>query len=505
MKLGDLLSVLPEYQAQKKRGTLLTDEQTDLEISGLQQDGRKVQPGMLFIAISGTQADGHQFIPQAIQSGAVALVVEKKEAVPDHFLGPVIVVGHSRESLDRLAGRFFQDPSKEMFCLGVTGTNGKTSTTYLFEAIMKKARIRTGVLGTINHHLEDRVWETAVTTPDPIALQDRLKEMKDMGAKAIAMEVSSHALSQYRADGVHFNTVVFTNLTRDHLDYHANMEEYFQSKQRLFTDLMWMTEKKPHFAIVNTDDPWGARLRVASSSALWTYGQGRHADFRFELVKMDFSRTDFKLTTPFGEYTSSLPMCGIHNLYNMVGALAAAVSCGVPPGYCLEALEQFAGVPGRLQFVPNSQSLNVFVDYAHTPDALENVLKALTQVRRDLKAHAQIWTVFGCGGDRDKGKRPLMAETAVKYSDFVMVTSDNPRTEDPRGIITDILSGVSVDDRKRKVMSEVDRKRALTHVFDNAKPHDVILIAGKGHEDYQILGAEKIHFSDFEIAKELLQ
>jgi UDP-N-acetylmuramoyl-L-alanyl-D-glutamate--2,6-diaminopimelate ligase len=374
----------------------------------------------------------------------------------------------------------------------------------MLEAVLTKLRFPCGVLGTINHHLGDQVWPTEMTTPDPISLQKRLREMKDAGAKAVAMEVSSHALAQHRADGVQFNTAIFTNLTRDHLDYHKSMNDYFLAKQKLFTDLMWKSQKNPHFAVVNIDDDWGAKMRVASSASLWSYGQRKNADFRYEITKVDFSRTDFELKTPVGEYKAHIPMCGAHNVANAVAVIAAAATAGIPPKASIDALARFEGVPGRLQFVPNSKSLNVFVDYAHTPDAVESVLQALNQVRQQTNSHCQIWTVFGCGGDRDKGKRPLMAQKAIQGSDHVMVTSDNPRTEDPYSIISDIMDGFSEQQRKDRVMMEVDRKKAIEKVFKFAKPHDVILIAGKGHEDYQIIGTEKIRFSDYEIAKELL-
>jgi UDP-N-acetylmuramoyl-L-alanyl-D-glutamate--2,6-diaminopimelate ligase len=500
LKLRDLLSVLPEYQAMSRAGG--GDSVADASL--VTQDARRMQIGGVFVAIPGHHVDGHRFIPQAVQAGAAALVVEKSDLIPENFSGVVVTVKNAREALDLLASQFYAHPSKEMFCIGVTGTNGKTSTTYMFEAVMTHLGFPCGVLGTINHHLGDQVWPSEVTTPDPVALQSRLREMRDAGARAVAMEVSSHALSQHRADGVHFNTVLFTNLTRDHLDYHKDMKEYFLAKQRLFTDLLWKTSKHPSFAIVNTDDPWGARLRVAAKAALWTYGQKKTCDFHFEILKMDFMRTDFQMTTPFGTFKSFVPLCGLHNMYNVTGVVAATASIAIPPNYALDALTKFTGVPGRLQAVPNARALNVFVDYAHSPDALENVLKALRRVREDVGSHSHIWTIFGCGGDRDKGKRPLMAETAATLSDYVMVTSDNPRTEEPMAIIADILAGFSVEDRRHKVSVESDRKKAIAQVFKRAKPHDVILIAGKGHEDYQMIGTEKIHFNDFEVAEELL-
>ncbi len=495
MKLPELLKILPEYQSSAP----------DVEVLSLTHDARHVHLGSVFIAIPGSKADGHQYLPQACEAGAVAVIVEREQEVPKSFTGYVQVVKSAREAVDRLAAQFYHHPSNEMFVFGVTGTNGKTSVTYMLEYVLSKLRLPCGVLGTINHHLQDKIWPTEMTTPDPISLQKRLREMKEAGAKAIAMEVSSHALDQKRANGVDFNTVIFTNLTRDHLDYHETMESYFQSKQKLFTDLLWKTEKRPHFAVINIDDSWGARMRVAATAGLWTYGQKKSADFSYQINKVDFSQTDFELRTPTGVHTAHIPMCGAHNVANAVAVVAAVASLGIPPGTSLEVLSNFTGVPGRLQFVPNSKSLNVFVDYAHTPDALESVLRALRKVRDDLKSHSQIWTIFGCGGDRDKGKRPLMATIAAQGSDRVMVTSDNPRTEDPEAILADILKGVPENLQKEKVLVDVDRRNAIETVLKLAKPHDVVLIAGKGHEDYQIIGKEKKYFSDFETAKEILQ
>ncbi len=494
MKLTELLKILPEYNSTAP----------EVEVLSVTHDARHVHLGSVFVAVPGTVRNGHDFLPQACEAGAVAVIVQELAKVPKDYTGYVQVVESSREALDCLALNLYDNPSKDLFCFGVTGTNGKTSFTYMLEAVFTKARIPCGVMGTIDHHVAAKVWPSEMTTPDSVALQKRLREMKDQGARAVAMEISSHALDQHRADGVQFNTVVFTNLTRDHLDYHQSMEKYFQAKQRLFTDLLWKSRKTPTFAIVNIDDPWGARLRVAGSSAIWSYGEKASADFKYKITAVDFARTDFELRTPVGTHKSFLPMCGNHNVANAVAAVAAAASVGVKPSLSLQALSRFDGVPGRLQAVPNFKSLNVFIDYAHSPDALENVLKSLNDIRKQNKSHCQIWTVFGCGGDRDKGKRPLMAQKAMAASDHVMVTSDNPRTEDPFAIIHDIMDGFSIEERKYKVHMEVDRRKAIQKVIAQAKPRDVVLIAGKGHEEYQIIGSERFPFSDYDAAKEFL-
>lgn len=495
MQLNQLFSIIP--------GISETSLPQEAELTGLFNDARLVVPGSVFVAIRGSKLDGHTFIPDAISKGAAALVVEDRSVVPASYSGFVLQVPNSREVLDLLASRYYLDPGQELFCVGVTGTNGKTSVTYMTEAILNEGRIPTGVIGTVNHHLGDKVWPSEMTTPDPIFLQKRLREFRSEGAMAVAMEVSSHALDQKRVDSVPFNTVIFTNLTRDHLDYHVTMENYLEAKQKLFTDLLWKTEKRPCFAIINTADKFGRRLRVADPAVLWTYG-APDSDIRYEILRMDFTLTHFKVQTPVGDGEVHLPMSGTHNVMNALAALGAGLSAGLPLSVCISALDKFTGVPGRLQSVPNAQDLSVFVDYAHSPDALENVLTAIRSVRENLKSSARIWTIFGCGGDRDKGKRPLMAQMALKYSDNVVITSDNPRTEDPNDIIKDILAGVAGAD-KAKTTVVVDRKEAIHQTIKKAQKGDVILIAGKGHEDYQIIGKDKFPFSDVKVAEEALQ
>jgi UDP-N-acetylmuramoyl-L-alanyl-D-glutamate--2,6-diaminopimelate ligase len=497
MTLQNLISVLPNASQQKVPGVI-----SSMEVSGVFVDSRKIVDRGVFVAIKGGSADSHNFLKEVITKNPAALVVQDITKVPTEFKGIVLPVENSREALDMLASRFYEDPSRRLFMFGVTGTNGKTSCTYIFEHIFNNIGFPTGVIGTINHHLKEKVWATETTTPGPLELQQRLADMRDFGAKAVAMEVSSHALDQYRADSVHFNVVMFTNLTRDHLDYHDSMEKYFAAKQRLFTDLLWSSGKVPQFAVINTDDPFGRKLRIAGFSGLWTYGKRKDSDFRFEIIDEDFSYTEFKLTCPFGEFATRLPICGEHSVYNVVGVVASTAALGVPIPVSLHALINFPGVPGRLQIVPNGKNINVLVDYAHSPDALDNVLQALNRIRITRKTQNRIITVFGCGGDRDKGKRPQMAKIAEKYSDLIIVTSDNPRTENPMTIIDEIIHGFSA---KAKPFIQEDRKKAIQLAIHSAHAGDVVLIAGKGHEDYQIVGTEKTHFSDFEVAKEFLE
>lgn len=503
MNLSQFLSLVKNSKKAPSSSSLSAFAAT--EVLGLTSSTKDVGPGWVFIAIRGTKQDGHDFISDALGKGACALIVENEDKVPEGNSGPVVVVENAREVLDLLAAEFYQNPSRDLFVFGVTGTNGKTSITYLLEWIMNSVRVPTGVLGTINHHLLENVWPTSMTTPGPVDLQSRLREMCDQGAKAIAMEVSSHALDQHRADGVEFNTVIFTNLTRDHLDYHQSMETYFQAKQRLFTDLLWKSPKFPTTAVINVDDSWGARMRVASDSVVFTYGK-TDADFQYTILQQDYSGTQFELIVDDQTYVCRLPMCGLHNVANAVAVIAAAFSAGISVQKSIDLLQSFPGVPGRMQTVKNAKGLNVYIDYAHSPDALENVLSSLAQIREKSASlsQSQIWVVFGCGGDRDTGKRPLMAKVACHWADRVMITSDNPRSEDPQQIIQNILAGVAPE-LMGKVLTEADRAMSFRKVFEKAQPQDVILIAGKGHEDYQIIGDQKLHFSDLQTAEELLR
>lgn len=484
MKLSELLLCLPEYRDGQANTT---------EVLGLSADTREIQPGFVFVAVRGTTRDGHEMIEQARQKGAVFVVGDRAEAKLD------LQVENSRVALEKMASLFYGEPSRNLMCFGVTGTNGKTSITYLLEHVLESVGAPTGVLGTIDHHLRDQKWATDMTTPGPVRLQQRLQEMKQAGARAVAMEVSSHALDQHRADGIHFDVSIFTNLTRDHLDYHGDMEKYFHSKERLFRELMATSEKFYKTAVINTDDKWGRLLRLPMSCELISYGQS-NADFCFKIQRTDFSGTHFELKTAFQKEMAFIPLCGVHNVYNAVAAIAALLARGISIEKSLQALRTFRGVPGRLQRVPNKKGLEIFVDYAHTPDALENTLQTLKKIRDENQAKNRIITIFGCGGDRDKGKRPLMAQAAEKHSDLVVVTSDNPRTEDPASILHEISDGFSAGTR---FFLEVDRRKAFEKVRDLAQAGDVVLIAGKGHEDYQIIGTEKHSFHDATVAEEV--
>ena len=491
----------------------------DREVTAITFDSRQVNDSTVFVAIRGAKADGHSFLAEVLKKNPAAVVIEISEGPQDsvstqtltHALASVpsavtvVKVPDTRVELERLARVFYGDPAEKLFSVVVTGTNGKTSTTYMVEAVLNHLKKPTGVIGTVNHHLGDHVWQTELTTPDALTLQRRLADFVELGAKAVAFEASSHALSQNRVGSIAFDAMIFNNLTRDHLDYHKTMEEYLLAKEKLFLELpaKIKTQKKNQpVAIINYSDEYGPRIRVAENVKLLSYGEVQ-SDFQFKILKCDFAGTEFELKTEKETKKLHIPLVGKHNVYNAVAAIAVGVSMGATLEVSHAGLNKFTGVPGRLQRVPHSKGLNVFVDYAHTDDALKTVLSALHEVRKTAGLTSKIIAVFGCGGDRDKGKRPLMAKAAIAGADQVVITSDNPRTESPGSIIDDILSGVMQTEMSHIVV-EIDRKIAIRKAIEMAQPGDVVLIAGKGHEDYQIIGAQKFPFSDFAVAEEVL-
>lgn len=493
MKLAQMLSIFPQ---------LRWGDAASQEVTEITQDSRKVKAGTVFVAIRGSQGDGHRFLTAAADAGAIALVVEDDTGIPATYRGAVVKVASTRRALDVLAQRFYGHPAKDLFCIGVTGTNGKTTITYMVEAILTSFGWPTGVLGTIDHHMGVHKWASQLTTPDPLTLQRRLKEFVSLGARAVAFEVSSHALDQARADSVPFAVGIFTNLTRDHLDYHQTMESYFAAKERLFAELLGRNGQTA-VAILNGDDPWIRRVRVHEGVTVWWYGT-RDADFTLRVLKQDLSGSLFHLSTPRGNAEVRLPCPGLHNVYNAAAAIAAGLAAGVSLNTACEALASFYGAPGRLEQVPNTRGLHIFVDYAHTDDALRTVLRAISEVRAASGGAGRILTVFGCGGDRDRGKRPLMAQAACEFSDRVIITSDNPRTEDPQAIVNEIATGIPPD-WAGSVRIELDRRQALALALQTATEGDVILVAGKGHEDYQIVGDQRLPFSDQKVMGELLK
>ena len=462
-------------------------------VLGLALDASRVQSGYVFFAIKGHSHDGHERIPSAIEKGAIAIVCSQVDKIPQDYSGLVLQVQDVRGISSLLAARFFQFPSQKMKMIGVTGTNGKTSVAYLTEYFMNCAGFPTAVMGTIDQHLGSRKWETSLTTPDPISLQSRLLDFQKAGALATVMEVSSHALDQKRVEGVDYDVAIFTNLSRDHLDYHKTMHDYHLAKQRLFTDLMWKSQKNQTRAIVNSDDVYGRKLKISERTGIWTYGQ-KDCNFKFDITGFDWEGTQFDLRSPYGHHEIKIPLLGRHNVYNSVAAIAVACTLGADIEQLITKAVEFKGIPGRLQKVP-IPTRQVYVDYAHTPDALDQVLSLIVKTKNQIQKSSKIWCVFGCGGDRDPGKRPMMAKVAEKHCDQVIVTSDNPRTEKAEAILNDIEKGFT----KSQYKKIEDRREAIYYALENSKENDVILIAGKGHENYQIIGDQKYEFSDYDV------
>jgi UDP-N-acetylmuramoyl-L-alanyl-D-glutamate--2,6-diaminopimelate ligase len=460
----------------------------DLDITGLAYDTHGVTPGTLFFCVPGFTRDGHDFAPQAIEMGAVALVVER----PLGTAVPEIRVESVRRSMAPAAARFYGEPTATLLTVGVTGTNGKTTTAFLVRAMLEAAGIRTGLLGTVKSVIGEEEREVVRTTPEAIDLQRTFREMLECGDQACSMEVSSHALELHRADAIHFAAAVFTNLTQDHLDFHPTMEDYFQAKRRLFTDA------DTGHAIVNVDDPYGNRLARELTGPV-TFGlDSDAATYRAIAVETDLAGARFTVRTPDGDVELTSPLRGRFNVYNVLGALAAARVLHVPVEAAAQAIRRAGQVPGRFQTVDEGQPFAVIVDYAHTPDSLQNVL-ATARTLTDRRLHV----VFGAGGDRDRAKRPLMGEIASRLADRIIVTSDNPRSEDPEAIIDEILAGAA---GAGCVEHNVDRHAAIAEAVAGAEPGDVVVIAGKGHEQGQEFeGGRKLPFDDVTVAREILR
>jgi len=478
-----------------------------VEISGLTCDSRKVLPGTLFFALRGATADGHNFIPASVLSGAAAIVLEDPTCAPQGI--PWVRVSDGRTAMAQMAAEFNGDPTRGLPLIGITGTNGKTTTTYLIEGILAAAALPAAVLGTISYRFGATQIEASHTTPESTELQTALRQLADAGARAFVMEVSSHALEQKRVDGCHFDVGVFSNLTRDHLDYHKTMESYLESKLRLFSELLRTTPDKPRRrAAINMDDPYGAVIAGRTACPVITYGVEYKGDVQAIDVASSVNGLSGTLVTPKGTVPFSSRLLGRFNLSNILAAASAGIALDLPLEAVRAGIEGHATVPGRMERVDNSRGITLLVDYAHTGDALENVLSTLKEL-----ATRRIITVFGCGGDRDPGKRPIMGSTAARMSDLAIVTSDNPRTEDPHVILTQVRDGITpLGIREFRpdqladgfsgpgfVMLE-DRREAIRLAVRLALPGDIVLLAGKGHEDYQIIGRTKHHFDDREEA-----
>jgi UDP-N-acetylmuramoyl-L-alanyl-D-glutamate--2,6-diaminopimelate ligase len=468
----------------------------DTRISAIAYDSRRVVPGSIFVALKGLKADGSAFVDQAIGRGAIAIVSESPK--PDGITVPWIVVGDARLSLALLADRFFDHPSRRMHVIGVTGTNGKTTTSYLLCSILDAAGLRAGMLGTVAYRIAGEDREASRTTPEAPDVQQLLNEMLQHGSKSAVMEVSSHALSLKRVDGMRFAAGVFTNLTRDHLDFHEDMEAYFAAKRRLFEML---PQGAP--AVINLDDPRGASL-VSISSRPITYAISAKADVTPRSIEMNLGGLRMDVATPGGVIPITARLVGRPNVYNILAAAATASGLGVSNDAIAQGVANLPGVPGRFEVVSQeTDDVTVVVDYAHTDDALRNLL----ETARPL-ATQRIVTVFGCGGDRDRSKRPLMGMVAARLSDVVVITSDNPRSEDPKRIIDEIERGIpagtQASTREPQVESVVDRAAAIERAVSIATAGDVVLIAGKGHEKYQQIGDRVLPFDDGEVARAAL-
>ncbi len=492
----NLRELIADAEIAETRGDL------GVEISSLAYDSRKAHPGTLFFCVPGERSDGHDFARRAIEAGAAALVLERPLA-----LGvPEVLVGDARAAMAPLAARFWGEPTAELRVAGITGTNGKTTTAFLLREILEGAAIQCGLLGTVKQVVGAVEEEVERTTPEAIDLQATFRRMLDGGDRACAMEVSSHALALHRVDALRFELALFTNLTQDHLDFHRDMEGYYASKRRLFAEL------GPLNALINVDDPFGQRLAGELDCITFSSG-GAEADFRAREVSFDASGARFRVAispsgreveyaasfrAPEAEFFVSTSLPGQFNVANALGALAAAVVMGVEPERAAEGLAAAGRVPGRLEPIEAGQEFAVLIDYAHTPDSLENVLRAARRL-----SDGRVISVFGAGGDRDRDKRPKMGRAGAQGSDLAIITSDNPRSEDPGAIIAEVLADL---DAVNGVEVEPDRRAAIALAFERARPGDTVVIAGKGHEQGQEFEhGRTIPFDDREVAREELE
>jgi UDP-N-acetylmuramoyl-L-alanyl-D-glutamate--2,6-diaminopimelate ligase len=487
MKLAQLLN--PE----NVRGPI-----PDREAAGLQYDSRKIRPGEVFFAFPGEHVDGHKFVDQVLAAGAAAVVSER--AAPAGRESVWARVGHGREALAVAALRFYDRPDRRLKLTGVTGTNGKTTTVYLVDAILEAAGAVSARFGTIEHKIGAKRYPAVNTTPESLDLVRFLVELGEQGGTHATLEVSSHALELRRVFGMDFHTAVFTNLTRDHLDFHGDMQNYARAKQRLFEGA---GGARPRFGVINADDPAGVDFAALEGFERLLYGLNPSATVRADNVQMDFSGIRFRLKTPQGNVAIASPLKGEFNVHNLLAAAAAGLSLGIDLEGIRRGIAACPPVPGRFEPVEEGQRFLVIVDYAHTDDALQNLIASARQMLAKSKPPGRILTVFGCGGDRDRTKRPVMGEIAGRLSDYVILTSDNPRSEDPLLIINDIRIGLQRVDARFE--TEPDREQAIRKILGEARRGDIVLIAGKGHETYQRIGETSIPFDDRQVARKVLR
>lgn len=503
MRLGDLLEAAASSSV---RGGIL-----DREVVFLTPDSRRVRPGSVFVAVPGLITDGHRFIADALRQGAVAIIGQKLEVVPPEVAA--VEVADSRIALGLLAARLYGNPSREMLVVGITGTNGKTTTAYLVESLLREAGRQVGIVGTVEYRWPGERHPALRTTPDASELQALLRKMRDAGCDAVVIEASSHALDLHRLEGCDVDVGVFTNLTHDHLDYHGSMERYFEAKVRLFSEHLAEPEvKRPRWAVVNTDDPRAPDLLARTPCSAITYAIRSEARVTAWEVELGLEGIRAEVVTPSGGIALRSPLIGMHNLSNLLGAVSVGIALDIPLTKISQGVGGLARVPGRMDRAGKADDPHVFVDYAHTPDALERMLGAAAKL-----APGGLIAVFGCGGDRDRAKRPVMGEVAARQARLTIVTSDNPRTEDPLAIIEEILAGVRRAGGRRYeagALKEMpgepgyavlpDRREAIRLACRLAGNNRIVVIAGKGHEGYQIVGGEKLPFDDREEAVKAL-
>lgn len=485
MKLNDWLAIF---------SVVAVSGDPNLEIESIASDSRKVQPGGVFIAVVGSKQDGRRFISEAIERGATAIMAEG----PSDPIDPAfrkgdrplayIQVADARQALAHLSSYFYGNPTDGLRLIGVTGTNGKTTTAFLIQALLKTAGFKTGLIGTVRFDLGNAVRPATHTTPGALELQALFSEMRGGGATHVVMEISSHALDQGRVEGCWFDAAIFTNLTQDHLDYHGTLEAYFAAKRKLF-DQTGRT-------LVNLDDPWGRRIREEIPGRCWGYGIAERGEFYPTSIEIGPEGIKMAVESPLGEMKIHSPLVGRYNAYNLLAAIGAGAALGLSKESIVSGVAAMSGVPGRFEKIDVGQPFLVIVDYAHTEDALDRLLQAVS----DLQPR-RIITLFGCGGDRDRGKRPKMGAVSARHSDVTVLTSDNPRSEPPVTIIQEIEAGLRSADPSAPYEIFPNRREAIEHAIDLAEAGDAVVIAGKGHEDYQIIGSERLPFDDREVAR----
>ncbi len=485
MTLDDLLSGV-------RLKSPLPENAARIDVTGLDYDSRRIEPGNVFFAFPGARTDGRQFATQALSRGAVAILSELEP--PPGFSGVWIQLEHGRQALATAAGNFYGHPDRRLGLTGITGTNGKTTTAFLTDALLRHAGLTTALIGTIEYRLGPKRLPAANTTPESLDLHRIFAELASLGGTHATMEVSSHALALGRVYGIRFHTAVFTNLTRDHLDFHADMEDYFGAKRLLFAPA---SGDPPAWTVINQDDEYARRLPPAPAPASIGYGIENPADLAAREIQLGAKGLDFVLEFRGARIPVHSRLIGRINIYNILAACGAALSFGLELEMIAAGIATFTAVPGRFEQIDSGQPFTVVIDYAHTDDALRNAIA----VARGLTV-ARVITVFGCGGDRDRSKRPLMGMAAAEGSDLVFLTSDNPRSEDPLAIIMDAMVGLRRYDTPHVI--EVDRAKAIRQAIAEARPGDIVLIAGKGHETYQVLKDQTIHFDDREMARDAL-